>query len=128
MGIVYVTKAQLVIGAGTVGTSLVGTSLGGFSLDYLNVKKGWNRQTACCLLSTMFMGLCVPCAYIVPKIQSLLPFYGMFFLMEFFIVSTMAPINLGIMESVTPGDRGTALGLATLGMHIFGYMPANVLY
>ena len=128
ISIVYLTKAQLVIGAGTLGTSLVGSSLGGYCLDYLNVRWGWNRLKACCFLNSIFMSMCVPLGLIVPWMEHLGPFYAVFFFIQFLNICTMAPINLGIMESVAPADRGTALGLATLGMHIIGDVPSNILY
>jgi len=124
--VVFDSKAQIVIGVGTIFTALIGSGLGGRLLDLLSLHT--TRLEACCRLNTMFTAISIPLAFVVPWIRNEVAFYCTLFAIQFCMIVLTTPINVALMESVSPSFRSSALGLATFTMHLFGDMPSTVVY
>ncbi|OQR81613.1 Major Facilitator Superfamily (MFS) [Thraustotheca clavata] len=129
-GLLDESIASTVFGALVVVAGLIGSPCGGYAIDLLcrsdpNNKLYRMQRSALFMFAVMTLGvaiLFVSLAFMNNKIV----FFLLLFLGLLFIFSTQTATTIVVLMSVSNSQRGYAMGLYTLLLHLFGDVPASI--
>jgi sugar phosphate permease len=106
------SQADTLFGALTVITGFTGTLAGGWVATYFKKPNSW--------LVTMATLIGIPLTFAAFFIPNATGFFITIGLAEFFLFMSQAPINVLIVESVSPLLRGMASAVNIFVIHLFG--------
>eukprot|EP00850_Spirogloea_muscicola_P006241 SM000029S10536 [mRNA] locus=s29:584886:590681:- [translate_table: standard] len=115
----HIENADLIFGLITILTGIVGTLSGGAMLDYLGstIKQAFRLMSVAAFIG----GLACFLAFMAPTLSVFIPIFAVG---EFFLFAVQGPVNIVVLQSVTPGLRPLAMALCTIFIHVCGDVPS----
>eukprot|EP00850_Spirogloea_muscicola_P010489 SM000062S19875 [mRNA] locus=s62:154828:160098:+ [translate_table: standard] len=120
----HIENADLIFGLITILTGIVGTLSGGAMLDYLDstIKQAFRINIFQLMSVAAFIGgLACFLAFMAPNLGIFIPIFAVG---EFFLFAVQGPVNIVVLQSVTPGLRPLAMALCTIFIHVCGDVPS----